>query len=142
LRERREDIAPLALHFVESFCKSAGVAPKRLAPDALEILLDYQWPGNVRELKNVCERLAIGVENDEIGADDVYVIIGGSDDGESMPEDRDEDLITVPIRGGMRRIEEEIMREVLRKVDGDRTEAARLLGVSRTTLWRRLGGSP
>lgn len=142
LRERREDIAPLALHFVESFCKSAGVAPKRLAPDALEILLDYQWPGNVRELKNVCERLAIGVENDEIGADDVYVIIGGSDDGESMPEDRDEDLITVPIQGGMRRIEEEIMREVLRKVDGDRTEAARLLGVSRTTLWRRLGGSP
>ena len=89
----------------------------------------------------MCERLAIGVENDEIGADDVSVIICGSDDGESTPEDWDEDLITVPIRGGMRRIEEEIMREVLRKVDGDRTEAARLLGVSRTTLWRRLGGS-
>ena len=89
---------------------------------------------------NVCERLAIDVENDEIGADDVYVIIGGNDDGESMPEDRDEDLITVPIRGGMRRIEERSCARFSGRWTATELRLHGCLG-NRTTLWRRLGGS-
>ncbi len=142
LRERKEDISPLARHFVELLCMSAGVAPKHLTSEALGTLSSYDWPGNVRELKNVCERLAVGVEHDQIDSQDVSSIIGQRGDCEWTPDGREaEDLIAVSISGGMRCIEEEIMRQVLRKVDGDRTEAARLLGVSRTTLWRRLGDS-
>jgi len=142
LRERKEDIVPLARHFVELLCMSAGVAPKHLTSAALRTLSSYDWPGNVRELKNVCERLAVGVEHDQIDSQDVSGIIGQSGDREWTPDGREaEDLITVSISGGMRCIEEDIMRQVLRKVDGDRTEAARLLGVSRTTLWRRLADS-
>lgn len=143
LRDRKEDIAILAKHFVGSLCKNAGVASKSLTPEALQALTNYAWPGNVRELKNVCERLALGVQHDGIGSCDVSCIIGQRDDDEWIRERHGdaEDLITVSISGGMRGIEEEIMRQVLQKVDGDRSEAARLLGVSRTTLWRRLGGS-
>jgi len=108
----------------------------------VEVLSSYDWPGNVRELKNVCERLAVGVEHDHIDSQDVSTIIGQNPNGECIRGGCDaEDLITVSISGGMRCIEEEIMRQVLQRVDGDRSEAARLLGVSRTTLWRRLADS-
>jgi len=142
LRERKEDIAALVNHFMGSISASAGVVPKQLTPAALQALSSYDWPGNVRELKNVCERLAVGVEHDHIDAHDVSSIIGQNPNGECIRGGCDaEDLITVSISGGMRCIEEEIMRQVLERVDGDRAEAARLLGVSRTTLWRRLADS-
>ena len=90
----------------------------------------------------MCERLAVGVEHDHIDSHDVSSIIGQNPGGECIRGDREvEDVITVSISGGMRCIEEEIMRQVLERVDGDRSEAARLLGVSRTTLWRRLADS-
>jgi len=142
LRERKEDIAALVNHFMGSISASAGVVPKQLTPAALQALSSYDWPGNVRELKNVCERLAVGVEHDHIDSHDVSSIIGQNPGGECIRGDREvEDVITVSISGGMRCIEEEIMRQVLERVDGDRSEAARLLGVSRTTLWRRLADS-
>lgn len=59
LRERVEDIAPLAEHFVREICRRDGRATMRIAPEAMELLTRYSWPGNVRELQNICERAVV-----------------------------------------------------------------------------------
>ncbi len=99
--------------------------------------MDLPWPGNVRELRNMCERLVVSIEEEKIDAEHVMKLME-HDNGEEQYL-ASEDTISVPIRGGLQKIEEEIMRQVLEKVSGDRTKAAELLGISRSTLWRRLG---
>jgi DNA-binding NtrC family response regulator len=69
LRERKEDVAPLAERFLEAACRHNRVKAKRLSPDALAALTRHAWPGNVRELRNVMERVAILVPGDTIDAD-------------------------------------------------------------------------
>jgi two-component system NtrC family response regulator len=68
LRERREDIPELALHFLRKHCASSGRRAPRVSADAMEMLMNYQWPGNVRELEHTVERLTILVEGDEIAS--------------------------------------------------------------------------
>jgi DNA-binding NtrC family response regulator len=71
LREHREDVAPLARHFLAGFATSYRVPLPSVAPEALERLTAYGWPGNVRELRNVCERLAIRVHGRQIEVADL-----------------------------------------------------------------------
>lgn len=137
LRQRRADIPELARHFVASFCDSMEMPQKKLTPQAIEVLVDYSWPGNVRELRNTCERLAVGVQGDEIGREDVIKLMEYDEGADQLS--RADDSITIPLRGSLQEIEDEILREVLKKTGGDRTKASRLLGISRSTLWRRLG---
>lgn len=73
LRERKEDIAPLAEHFLISFCKSNGQPMKQLSQSALDKLIGYDWPGNVRELSNVIERSVILHPNELISADGILI---------------------------------------------------------------------
>ncbi|MGE5592609.1 MAG: sigma 54-interacting transcriptional regulator [Betaproteobacteria bacterium] len=138
LRERREDIPELVRSFLAISCERLGLAPKTVARDAMGVLVAYSWPGNVRELRNACERLAVGVEGNEVFNEDVLKLLEWTDDA----RDPEASQMTVALRlggGGLRRMEEEIMRQVLEKVNGDRTEACRLLGINRSTLWRRIG---
>ena len=137
LRERKADIPKLADHFIGSFCKDLGLPRKKLSTQAVKVLMDLPWPGNVRELRNMCERLVVSIEEEKIDAEHVMKLME-HDNGEEQYL-ASEDTISVPIRGGLQKIEEEIMRQVLEKVSGDRTKAAELLGISRSTLWRRLG---
>ncbi len=137
LRQRPADIRELARHFVASFCDSLGMRQKKLTPQAVEVLVDYSWPGNVRELRNTCERLAVGVRGDEVGREDVVKLMERDEDTDRFG--RAEDSITIPLGGSLQEIEDEILRQVLTKAGGDRTKASRLLGISRSTLWRRLG---
>ena len=137
LRERTCDIPALAERFIAASCRNLGIPQKRLSPGAITALVSHTWPGNVRELRNVCERLAVGVECDEIDEETVWKLLGRDD--RATESTQPEGTVTVSISGGLRQIENEIMRQVLRKVGGDRTEAARLLGINRSTLWRRLG---
>ncbi|MGE5572724.1 MAG: sigma 54-interacting transcriptional regulator [Bacteroidota bacterium] len=141
MRERTCDIPELANRFMAASCARLGIPQKKLSPRAFSALVSHPWPGNVRELRNVCERLAAGVEFGEIDEETVWKLLGRD---ECMTESTGSDggsdrTVTVAVEGGLRQIENEIMRQVLRKVGGDRTEAARLLGINRSTLWRRLG---
>lgn len=138
LRERREDIPELVRSFLAISCERLGLAPKTVAREAMDVLVAYSWPGNVRELRNACERLAVGVEESEVFKEDVLKLLEWTDDAREAEASQ----MTVALRldgGGLRRMEEEIMRQVLEKVNGDRTEACRLLGINRSTLWRRIG---
>lgn len=137
LRERTCDIPALAERFIAASCRNLGIPQKRLSSGAITALVSHTWPGNVRELRNVCERLAVGVESREIDEETVWKLLGRDDYATEITQP--EGTVTVAIEGGLRQIENEIMRQVLRKVGGDRTEAARLLGINRSTLWRRLG---
>lgn len=137
LRERTCDIPALAERFIAASCRNLGIPQKRLSSGAITALVSHTWPGNVRELRNVCERLAVGVESREIDEETVWKLLGRDDHATEITQP--EGTVTVAIEGGLRQIENEIMRQVLRKVGGDRTEAARLLGINRSTLWRRLG---
>jgi two-component system nitrogen regulation response regulator NtrX len=83
LRERREDVALLAGHFVLEACQRNEIPQKKLAPGALQLLEAYEWPGNVRELRNVIERLAILAPGPTIGEADVRSALSGSRDGEA-----------------------------------------------------------
>ena len=77
LRERKEDIPLLARHFLEEISEENGRRLKTLAPDALDILMQYDWPGNIRELKNVMERLMIMVSANTIRAEHISNAISG-----------------------------------------------------------------
>jgi len=81
LRERREDIPSLVAHFVEVLTKREGVAPKSIAPEAVQRLQEMDWPGNVRELRNTIERLLILSSAARITVDDVSRLVGGARSG-------------------------------------------------------------
>ena len=82
LRERREDIPSLIAHFIDVLTKREGVAPKSIAPEAVQQLQQLEWPGNVRELRNTIERLLILSSSAKIAGDDVARLVGGRATGE------------------------------------------------------------
>lgn len=122
LRERPEDIGDLVSHFVENLAPQLGVRPLVPEERALRCLQAYDWPGNVRELRNLVERsLILGYFPDNWGC----AVPGGTAATTGAP---DESLASV---------EERHIRAVLAAVDGNKSEAARRLGVSRKTLERK-----
>ncbi|MFH1531659.1 MAG: sigma-54 dependent transcriptional regulator [Pseudomonadota bacterium] len=135
LRERGEDVLLLANHFVETFARRMGQEPEPLSPEVRDRLLAYDYPGNVRELKNIIERA---------------VVLGGSGriEASHLPERlhrriRGAAHSSVPIDfipgvDTLATVEIKMIRHALDQVGGSRTEAARLLGISRFQLLRRL----
>ncbi|HEU4401960.1 MAG TPA: sigma-54 dependent transcriptional regulator [Candidatus Polarisedimenticolia bacterium] len=130
LRERLEDLPVLAGQLLAEVALRRGAAAKRLAPAALERLLRHDWPGNVRELQNVLESAAILEDGPEIPAGAIRIeparSVGRGSAG-GLQE-------AVDGRLSLARLEERYIREVLRSTRGNRTEAARILGINRKTL--------
>jgi len=130
LRERVEDIPALAEHFSETMAVNLGLGPLPLSHDDIEQLQDYDWPGNVRELKNVIERsLLLG----KLPSDCCRSAQAGSgelDAGAGAGP-------TYPTRWTLEQVEREHILAVLGDVGGNKSEAARRLGVSRKTLERK-----
>ncbi|HEY5923682.1 MAG TPA: sigma-54 dependent transcriptional regulator [Kofleriaceae bacterium] len=124
LRERREDIADLAHHFLVH-AAHAGQA-RKLSPAAMEALLAHGWPGNVRELEHVIERATLLAQGGEIGADDL--MLRGRTDG-APP--RLEEMT-------LEQVERYLIERALAAQGGNVSEAARVLGLSRSALYRRL----
>jgi DNA-binding NtrC family response regulator len=127
LRERREDIALLTRAFLQ---ESSAAPPTQLTRAAFEALESYQWPGNVRELRNAIELVCVMKR-------------GGVADVADLPESirgREASVPDVQLKVGMRLddAEETLIKETLRSVEGNRTRAAQLLGISRRTLQRKL----
>jgi DNA-binding NtrC family response regulator len=128
LRERREDLGPLAEKFLSAYAAKHGRPARRLDAAALAALGRYDFPGNVRELANVVERAVIVSDGREVTAED-------------LPES-----VLVAAALGARRehpptlaeLEAEYIREVLAAARGNKSEAARVLGISRKNLYERL----
>ncbi|BBK41336.1 sigma-54-dependent Fis family transcriptional regulator [Allostella vacuolata] len=130
LRQRPEDLADLAARFLRAADERLGRGPHHLAPAALARLAAHAWPGNVRELRNRVERAAALADHAEIGPADLFPEQGLATPG---GEDGDRSLQAAVDEAARRRI-----AAALRDAGGNRSEAARLLGISRTTLWKRM----
>jgi two-component system, NtrC family, nitrogen regulation response regulator NtrX len=128
LRERREDIRPLAEYFLAEFCARNNFKPKQVDPAVFEALEDYAWPGNIRELRNTVERMAILTRGDAIDAEAVPVEIRIARGGAG--------------RGNLREARESAEREhILRALEEAKwnvSGAARALGMERTNLHKRI----
>ncbi len=137
LAERREDIPDLVEEFMGIAAATTGARPKRFSREAMERLMDYPWPGNVRELKNVVERLLIMVPEEEIQPRHLDFLGMGpparGDLGELLGNDG-----FLPLREARARFEKLYIREALRRCGGNVSQAARLLGVERSHLHRKL----
>ena len=141
LRDRPEDIGLLATQFLREVAAEQGRGPKLLAPDAIDALRAHTWPGNVRELRNVVERAAI-LSGSEGAVRARHLMM-------QLPALRaiaSDDVIgeIVLARGGttLAEIEAEAVRLTLEHTRGNRSAAARMLGISRPTLARILRPAP
>ncbi len=153
LRERREDLDLLIQHLLERIGKARGRA-LRLAPSAMRALLEYRWPGNVRELENALEYATTVCDGQTIHVGDLPKEIGSRVGNDHRPLDQKEDRspgqISDEIRseapgfpGGSLFSPEQVdeierIRSALEQAQYRREEAASLLGMSRTTLWRKM----
>jgi two-component system, NtrC family, response regulator AtoC len=132
LRERKEDIPLLANTFLKEICERDGKAFRPLSPEAMEALLRYDWPGNVRELKGAIDSGVTLATGDQITVRDLPLTVRGTSGGFVPREGGNQDLVN---------IHDNETRLILRALDessGNRTEAAKKLGISRRTLHRRL----
>jgi DNA-binding NtrC family response regulator len=133
LRSRGNDILLLAQHFIERFARRMGKPVKGVSSAAAQQLLEYDWPGNVRELENSIERAVTLTKFEEIAVDDLpekirnyqssHMVIAG-DDPEELPTLDD--------------VEQRYIQRVLKASGGNKTQAARVLGLDRRTLYRKL----
>jgi two-component system response regulator AtoC len=146
LRARRDDIEPLVARFSEVFARQNGREPPEMEPGALRLLRRERWPGNVRQLQNVVERLIVLGEGDVIREEDVRAELSEKPTGFSTEplSTADRKTANVPeddgsLEAGMRAAERQLLSNALVRAKGNRSLAARLLGVSRSTLYEKLG---
>lgn len=134
LRERRGDIPLLVDHFIEKFNAKIGRAIEGITPEALALLLEYPWPGNVRELENAVECAFIKAKSKSIFPEDLPQEIRRSVEGAYL--DHKGERNGNSRREGLK--EQEALRHLLARTGWRISETARLMGVHRTTLWRRI----
>jgi DNA-binding NtrC family response regulator len=129
LRDRKSDIPVLAQYFVDKYCERFARAPGRLTPEAVSELHAYDWPGNIRELQNVIERSVILAETSEIGS-------------EHFPKDLIEPRVSVSSiledNPTLDELEKRYILETLRVTGNNKVLTCERLGISTTTLWRKL----
>ncbi|OGK97372.1 MAG: hypothetical protein A3E31_15980 [Candidatus Rokubacteria bacterium RIFCSPHIGHO2_12_FULL_73_22] len=133
LRERIEDLPLLVEHFVRQYGQQFGKRVQGLSPEALTALSEYRWPGNVRELQNVVERCVVLADGPLIGLNDLPLDV-------LLPDHR---LLVrkadrLPLKDATEAFEHQIVLQVLERVKGNQSEAARILGVHRNSLKRLL----
>lgn len=151
LRDRADDLGPLAEHFLRSTAAELGVEPKRLTGRALEALRAFDWPGNVRQLENVCRRVMIMAPSREIDLEDLpHELLAeaasadadAAEDWESAlrrwAERRLQHSHTPILEEAMPRFETTMIHVALNSTRGRRQEAAKLLGWGRNTLTRKI----
>jgi DNA-binding NtrC family response regulator len=132
LRERLVDLDALARHFLGQH----STHTKSLAPDALKVLQDYAWPGNVRELKRVCEQLLLLAPLPIVRAQDVHSVLPKQIEMPTSATGSKADL-SKGLASLLSEFEATILKQALAQV-AEVDEAARLLGVSRSTFYKKL----
>jgi len=132
LRERLEDIPLLAHHFVEKICQQEDIPTRRLSPETIERLKNCPWPGNVRQLENVVEMAVALSGTREILYPSDFPLPAAARVATATP------IATTDFEQTVGRIERQILEEALRKAGGNKTAAAEMLGLKRTTLAAKL----
>ena len=134
LRERKEDIPLLAAHFFEKFAVRLDRPIARLTPDALGVLMQFDWPGNVRELENEIERaLTLAGDDQDIKVDYLSDRIKGAADPKPGAGDS-----PTTIQEATARVERQMVADALRQTGGNRSQAARILGLTRQGLLNKI----
>jgi two-component system response regulator HydG len=131
LASRREDIPLLADAFLRRFAAKNAKTLRGFSPDALQILENYAWPGNVRELEHAVERAVVLAKNEVLEASDLPESVRKGPLGSAGQ-------LIIPIGTPMEEIERRVIHETLRHTKGDKTLAARLLGIAARTIYRKL----
>jgi two-component system response regulator HydG len=131
LRDRREDIPLLTHFFLKQAAEKYAKDIRGITPEAQQKLMGYGWPGNVRQLKNAVENMVVLTDD------------GGELTGEVLPSDINPRTGPKSTGGGlvgisMRQAEEELIRNTLQMTDGNRAEAAQMLGIGERTLYRKI----
>src|SRR5688572_17419354 len=132
LRERPEDVLPLAEFFLERFCRQANRKKLIIGPDAAKRLQLHGWPGNVRELRNLMERVAFLTSGDQVGTEDLAFIL-------SPQRDAFEDLSEgIGLAEATDRFQQEYIRRAIKRAQNNMSDAARVLGLHRSNLYRKM----
>jgi two-component system response regulator HydG len=147
LRDRPEDIPLLVDHFLHRFTRRNEKALSGIAPEALAALTAYSWPGNVRELENTIERAVVLSRGSQLGLDDLPETIraatasaaaSGSAGAAGQGGAPLGGALAVPLGTPLEEVERMLIRETLRYTRGDKTLAARLLGIAPRTIYRKM----
>ncbi|MCP4343625.1 MAG: AAA family ATPase [Desulfobulbaceae bacterium] len=135
LRQMKEDIPLIANHLLSHLKTEITWGPSGISEEAMALLKRYSWPGNVRELRNVMEKASIIAKGDTIGPEDLSEQVRHCIDAGDRP-------IDYPSGGNLKKILEEtekkVIEDVLRSVQGNKTKAAEILGIHRTSLYDKL----
>ena len=137
LRERKEDIPLMAAHFIETSAAEHCRPPREMSSEVIEALKSYSWPGNVRELKNTIDRLIILGQNRNIIVSELpkhmveQPILTGELSGNLLKE-------LPPYGVTLQEVQSELIYKTLQLFDGNRTFAAKAMGISRKSLWERI----
>ena len=130
LRDRRSDIPLLADHFLNKMREKNRRNISGITGEAMNYLSDYAWPGNVRELENIIERAVVLDKDGVIGSDDLPTHLSHNNDGPRSLE--------IQIGTSLEEIERQVIHETLRSTKGDKTQAAKILGIAARTIYRKI----
>jgi two-component system response regulator HydG len=131
LRKRKEDVPLLAKHFLNICSEKAQTPIKGFLPKTMDLMIRYDWPGNIRELENAIERAVLLCQGEYISPEDLPHAVQGAEGGE-LPG------VAVPSGMTLKEVEREVIVQILEETDGNRTQTARILGISRKTLQNKL----
>ena len=130
LRDRREDIPMLISSFLDEFAKEHGKGVKGLTPEARKVLLRHDWPGNVRELRNCVESMVVISRSEILDVADIPDHVSGVED---------ENVEISALAGiSLQEAERQLIKNTLAMTNGNRTEAAKMLGIGERTLYRKI----
>ncbi len=131
LKERREDIPLLAEHFFRHYQEKNRSSVKGFLPKTMDTLIRYDWPGNIRELENTVERAILLCRSEYIMPEDLPLAVQGVQNGVQP-------MVSVPPGMPLKEVEREVILQTLGETGGNRTQTARVLGISRKTLQNKI----
>jgi DNA-binding NtrC family response regulator len=138
LRQRKEDIIPLAHRFLLEFAEAKGKNIRAISRDAVSVLLSYDWPGNVRELRNVMEWMVFIGSDSTIHAQELRLMLSRSKSKDVAPQEANQNRYVLPEGNLSFKLSRQMILDALKRNHGNKTETAKYLGISRSSLYYRL----
>ncbi len=139
LRERRGDIPLLMEHFIQRFSAKNSRKVRAFSREAIELMSNYEWPGNIRELENTVERAVVLGRGEILTVEDLPPQIAkGADPPEELRVEAGAPVLSIPIGTPLAEVEKRVILETLRHTGGDKSAAARQLGIATRTIYRKL----
>lgn len=132
LRDRKEDIPLLVKHFAEEFCRDNDLDVPRIPPEVLAVLMSYEWKGNIRELKNAVEHLVLFSKGGEVKLESVPGYILEETRSKGIPEE------VCDLGKCIERAEVDAIRKAMKLAEGNKSKAAELLNIPRSTLYYKI----